>query len=58
MNEERITQSPSCCRLRAVSGTHEGQDGARCRVPEEERDRGAFLRELGGVRGASRQVGA
>ncbi|MGY4567049.1 transposase [Bradyrhizobium sp. USDA 3256] len=28
------------------------------RLREEERDRGAFLRKLGGIRGASRQVGA
>ena len=34
--------------LRAISGAHEGQDGEWRRVREEERDRGAFLRELGG----------
>src|SRR5215470_19220928 len=45
-------------RLRAVSGAHEGQDGEWRRLREEERDRGALLRELGGIRGASRQVGA
>jgi transposase len=45
-------------RLRAVPGAHEGQDGEWRRLREEERDRGAFLRELGGIRGASRQVGA
>jgi transposase len=44
-------------RLRAVSGAHEGQDGEWRRLREEERGRGAFLCELGGIRGASRQVG-
>ena len=44
--------------LRAVSGPHEGQDRERRRLCEEERDRGALLRELGGIRGAPRQVGA
>jgi transposase-like protein len=45
-------------RLRAISGAHEGQDGERRRLREEERDRRAFLRELGGIRGAPRRVGA
>ena len=44
----------SSSRLCALSGAHEGQDGERCRLREEERDRGTFVRELGGVRGASR----
>ena len=35
--------------LRAVSGAHEGQDGEWCRLREEERHRGAFLCELGGI---------
>lgn len=42
-------------RARAPSGAHEGQWR---RLREEERERGAFLRELGGIRGASRRVGA
>jgi hypothetical protein len=38
-------------RLRAVSGAHEGQDGERRGLREEERDRRALLHELGGIRG-------
>lgn len=49
--------SPSS-RLRAVSGPHEGQDGEWRGLREEERDRGAFHRELGGIRGAPRRQGA
>ena len=41
-------------RLRAVPGAHEGQGRARRRLREEERDRRAPLRELGGAGGASR----
>ena len=43
--------------LRAVPGAHEGQGRARRRLREEERDRRALLRELGGARGASRRAG-
>jgi transposase len=45
-------------RLRSVPRAHEGKDRGRRGLCEEERDCRARLRELGGVRGASRQVGA
>ena len=43
--------------LRAVSGAHQGQGRARRRLCEEQRDRRAQLRELGGAGGASRARG-
>lgn len=45
-------------RLRTLPGSHEGQDGERRRLREEECDRGPLLCRLGGFRRASCQMGA